>query len=89
MLFDTCILVDYLNGLRQPITDCDRFPLDFLFQLDAAEFAKLKRDGTVNPNGTVASRSQIATLKSGTHVKYPPYAFTPRPSFLPKSRHAR
>jgi hypothetical protein len=42
-----------------------RFPSDFMFQLTAAEVDELQ-----NP------RSQIATLKSGTNIKYRPYAFT-------------
>lgn len=42
----------------------DRFPADFMFQLDAREFDSL--------------RSQFATLKTGRgqHRKYLPYAFT-------------
>ena len=42
----------------------DRFPQDFMFQLDETEYAGL--------------RSQIVTLKSGRggHCKYLPYGFT-------------
>jgi hypothetical protein len=42
----------------------DRFPADFMFQLDSQEFVSL--------------RSQFATLKTGRgqHRKYLPYAFT-------------
>ncbi len=42
-----------------------RFPSDFLFQLTTEEAESLVR-----------SRSQIATLKQGTNIKYLPYAFT-------------
>ena len=42
-----------------------RFPSDFLFQLTPTEAESLLR-----------SRSQIATLKRGTNIKYLPYAFT-------------
>jgi hypothetical protein len=41
----------------------DRFPSDFIFQLTAAEVVG-------------CSRSQSATLKRGSNVKYLPYAFT-------------
>ena len=40
----------------------DRFPDDFIFQLDDEEWKSL--------------RSQIVTLKRGAHSKYPPAAFT-------------
>ena len=43
----------------------DRFPEDFMFQLTKEEADFWAR-----------SRSQIATLKRGTNVKYLPYAFT-------------
>jgi hypothetical protein len=42
-----------------------RFPSDFMFQLSVSEVDKLQ-----NP------RSQIATLESGTNIKYRPFAFT-------------
>lgn len=42
-----------------------RFPEDFMFQLSQEETAALE-----------ASRSQIAALKRGQNVKYPPLAFT-------------
>jgi len=42
-----------------------RFPGDFMFRLSPEETADLQ-----------ASRSQIATLKRGQNVKYPPLAFT-------------
>jgi hypothetical protein len=41
----------------------DRFPKDFLFQLTRVE-------------ALAHSRSQFATLKQGTNLKYLPYAFT-------------
>ena len=40
----------------------DRFPEDFMFQLNKEEYYSL--------------RSQFAILKQGEHRKYPPYAFT-------------
>ena len=40
----------------------DRFPEDFMFQLNAEEWKSL--------------RSQTVILKRGQHSKYPPYAFT-------------
>jgi hypothetical protein len=43
----------------------DRFPADFMFQRTGEEVEALKR-----------LRSQIATLKTGQHRKYLPYAFT-------------
>ena len=43
----------------------DKFPEDFLFQLDWEEVAQLTR-----------LRSQIVTLKPGKHLKYRPFAFT-------------
>jgi uncharacterized protein (DUF1499 family) len=43
----------------------ERFPEDFMFQLNREE-----------AGFWVRSRSQIATLKRGTNVKYLPYAFT-------------
>ena len=51
----------------------ERFPVDFMFQLTAEEFADLKCQ-----IGTSSLRSQIVTLKSGRgqHRKYLPYAFT-------------
>jgi hypothetical protein len=41
----------------------ERFPVDFVFQVTAAEMVELLR-------------SQSATLKQGQHLKYRPYAFT-------------
>ena len=43
----------------------ERFPEDFIFQLTREEMEMWKH-----------SRSQIATLKRGQNVKYPPNAFT-------------
>ncbi len=43
----------------------DRFPADFMFRLTTAETRII-----------LVSRSQIATLKRGQNVKYPPFAFT-------------
>ena len=41
----------------------DRFPEDFMFQINKAEVDQL-------------SRSQIVILKRGQNIKYAPYAFT-------------
>ena len=43
----------------------ERFPDDFMFQLNRAEAESL-----------LGSRSQIATLKRGGNIKYLPFAFT-------------
>ena len=43
----------------------DRFPADFMFQLDEREADTWRR-----------SRSQFATLKRGHNIKYLPYVFT-------------
>jgi hypothetical protein len=50
-----------------------RFPVDFIFQLSADEFANLRCQ-----SGTSSLRSQIVTLKSGRgqHRKYLSYAVT-------------
>jgi hypothetical protein len=53
-----------------------RFPEDFLFVLTAAEFADLQARDRIAADGRVSLRSQIAILKRGQHVKYPPLAFT-------------
>lgn len=42
--------------------NAERFPFDFMFQL--------------NKQGSESLRSQIVTLKRGQHSKYLPYAFT-------------
>jgi hypothetical protein len=56
--------------------NADRFPEDFFFPLTAVEYAGLQAQGVVSADGSVALRSQIATLKRGQHAKYPPNAFT-------------
>ena len=43
----------------------ERFPSDFMFQLNTKEISAVLR-----------SRSQIVTLKRGQNIKYLPYAFT-------------
>jgi hypothetical protein len=54
----------------------ERFPPDFVFQLTANEFAKLRSEGVVTPDGHARLRSQPVIIKRGQHAKYPPYAFT-------------
>jgi hypothetical protein len=64
--------------------NADRFPTDFVFQLNAAEMAALRSQfATLNAQQTDfqydgALRSQFVTLKMarGEHRKYLPYAFT-------------
>jgi hypothetical protein len=45
----------------------DRFPEDFMFQLN-------------EPESNTLSRSQFVTLKQGQNLKYIPYAFSPSTS---------
>jgi len=47
---------------RQVRRNIERFPLPFMFELTKEENEEL--------------RSQIGTLKQGTHFKYPPFVFT-------------
>ncbi len=47
---------------RQVRRNIERFPLSFMFELTKDENEEL--------------RSQIGTLKQGTHFKYPPFVFT-------------
>jgi phage regulator Rha-like protein len=47
---------------RQVRRNIERFPLSFMFELTKEENEEL--------------RSQIGTLKQGTHFKYPPFVFT-------------
>ena len=54
----------------------DRFPSDFVFKLTSDEFAELRSQNVILADGRLALRSQIATLKRGQHIKYPPLAFT-------------
>lgn len=66
----------------------DRFPEDFMFQLDIKEaeifskfqFGSLNDKNLMFQNGTSKSgnrsRSQIVTLKRGENIKYAPYVFT-------------
>jgi hypothetical protein len=62
--FDLALLysVETKHLKRQVRRNIDRFPSDFMFQLNASEYESL--------------RSQIGTLKRGGHSKYLPYAFT-------------
>ncbi|HKP04195.1 MAG TPA: ORF6N domain-containing protein [Chthoniobacterales bacterium] len=59
-----------------------RFPADFAFQLTSEEAVSLRSQiatgssQTIDPQGRMRSRSQIATLKRGQNIKYRPYAFT-------------
>ena len=51
----------------------DKFPSDFLFELNLTEAVNLQRTGRLN---NADSRSQFVTLKRGGNVKHPPFAFT-------------
>lgn len=54
----------------------DRFPSDFMFQLTWDEVIGMRSQiATLNASGQ-GSRSQTATLKRGSNVKYAPNAFT-------------
>ena len=53
-----------------------RFPGDFAFQLTRGEFETLRSQDVISADGRTSLGSQIATLKRGQHIKYPPYAFT-------------
>lgn len=54
------------KALNQAVKrNAERFPIDFVFKLDADEMDNLHR-----------SRSQTVTLKRGMNFKYPPFAFT-------------
>ena len=55
----------------------DRFPNDFMFQLNLSETAALMNwSPIVTSFPKRRSRSQIVTLKRGQNLKYRPYAFT-------------
>jgi ORF6N domain len=58
----------------------ERFPADFMFQLDASEIASLRSQFvTLEATGFVLTeslRSQFVTVSAGSHAKYLPYAFT-------------
>jgi phage regulator Rha-like protein len=54
------------KALNQAVKrNAERFPIDFVFRLNADELEILYR-----------SRSQTVTLKRGMNIKYPPFAFT-------------
>lgn len=53
-----------VKALNQAVKrNIERFPVDFMFQLTMDEAKNF-------------SRSQFVTLKRGSNIKYPPYAFT-------------
>lgn len=55
----------------------DRFPEDFMFQLNESEYLSLKSHIVISrPPIGPALRSQFVILKRGQHAKYLPYAFT-------------
>ncbi len=56
----------------------ERFPDDFMFQLNKEEFTLLRSQTAAKNEAPSALRSQIVTLKEGRgkHRKYLPYVFT-------------
>jgi ORF6N domain-containing protein len=56
----------------------DRFPKDFMFQISADEWKKLRYQIGTSSSGRESLRYQIGTLKTrrGQHRKYLPYVFT-------------
>jgi len=54
----------------------DRFPNDFMFQLNKKEGDVFLRSQIVTSDTSNSSRSQIVTLKRGKNIKYLPYVFT-------------
>lgn len=55
----------------------ERFPDDFMFQLDKDELNFLKSQNVMSTSAKAGhSRSQIVILKQGQNLKYAPYAFT-------------
>ncbi len=55
----------------------ERFPEDFMFQLDKEELGILKSQNVIlNSKSPRHSRSQIVILKQGQNIKHRPYAFT-------------
>jgi hypothetical protein len=54
----------------------DRFPRDFMFQLDSREATAFSRYQFGTLNSMTSSESQIVTLKRGQNIKYLPYVFT-------------
>lgn len=74
------------RALNQAVQrNLERFPEDFMFQLNREEAEQVLRSQIVILNDENASnpkqkagnsRSQFVTLKRGQHLKYAPYAFT-------------
>jgi len=56
--------------------NADRFPDDFVFQLTREESEGLSRSQFATLNNPGNLKSQTATSKRGSNVKYLPYAFT-------------
>jgi len=54
----------------------DRFPEDFMFQLTAAEWERLRSQSVTSNKPAAAMRSQSVTSKTRGGVRYRPYAFT-------------
>ena len=74
------------KALNQAVKrNSERFPEDFMFQLNEEETERVSRSQIVTLNldsegnplaDNELSRSQIVTLKQGSNIKYRPYAFT-------------
>ncbi len=56
----------------------DRFPADFMFQLNKEEFDHLRLQSAISSEDSTVLRSQSVILKNGRgkHRKYLPYVFT-------------
>jgi hypothetical protein len=69
------------RALNQAVArNMQRFPADFMFQLDVSDIDSLRSQIVIEDaerfDSLGALRSQIVTLKPGQHAKYLPYAFT-------------
>ena len=82
VMFDRDLAVLYgveTKALNRAVKrNIDRFPADFMFQLNnkEAEIFSRYQFGTLNENEGNSLRSQIVTLKRGRNIKYLPYVFT-------------
>jgi len=56
--------------------NASRFPEDFVFQLSKAEAVELSRSQIATLNDPQNLKSQSATSRRGSNIKYLPYAFT-------------
>lgn len=69
------------RALNQAVKrNIERFPADFMFQVELEEIESLRSQFVILSESGVAlddvSRSQFVSLKQGSNIKYLPYAFT-------------